>query len=549
MNTPTAGARSGQFTLPLKARLLLLWSLPVAGMLFGVGVAYLGGRPVVNSIEATTTEIAPLADLARTLQLTVLAIQDDFTDVSATRKQEEMAGKFNDAEARRQAMQKGLASFREVARRKQDTTALQRLDEIGEVLDVYCTTGRKMATAFVTTGTAAGNAAMDAFDTNSKRLQAALTQLAEAQIALFTTELQGTARRQVQVNHFLLIGGLVWAVIFATVGVIIARSAMRQVFQATETLIESSATNGSFASQITQSAQALADGASTQAASLEETAASLEEISSMTKRNAQSAGEAKTLSTQTRATADAGAAHMQTMQAAMEAIKSASTDVTKILKTIDEIAFQTNILALNAAVEAARAGEAGAGFAVVAEEVRSLAQRSAQAARDTATKIEDSTAKSQEGVRISAEVATNFETIQQQIQKLDRLVAEIATASSEQHAGLAQLNQAVAQMDKVTQENAATAEESAAAAAELKAHAGEISGIVGYLLRSVGGKRETDAAGEPGPAQPGGKRKMDRPASVRAALPAAPDRARTATRQRAQSTAPAEASSGDFFGG
>ena len=344
-----------------------------------------------------------------------------------------------------------------------------------------------------------------------------MTPLAEAQIAAFNTHLQGTATRQTYVNNFLLIGGLVWAMIFAAIGVFISRSAMRQLFQATETLIESSTTNGAFAAQITCSAQALADGASTQAASLEETAASLEEISSMTKRNAQSAGEAKTLSSQTRGTADAGAAHMQAMQAAMEAIRSASTDVTKILKTIDDIAFQTNILALNAAVEAARAGEAGAGFAVVAEEVRSLAQRSAQAARDTATKIEDSTAKSREGVRISTEVAANFKTIQQQIESLDRLVADIASASSEQNSGLAQLSSAIAQMDQVTQRNAATAEESAASAAELNNHAGDISSVVGNLLQSVGGKRESDAAGVPGVPLPGGKRKMDQTPIAKAA--------------------------------
>jgi methyl-accepting chemotaxis protein len=539
MKNPLSGARSGKFTFPLTARLLLLWSLPVAGMLFGVVVAYLGGRPVVGSIQVTTTQIAPLADLARTMQLTVLSIQDDFTDLSATRKQQEMTEKFNDAEVRRQSMHKDLTRFREIAGRDQDTATLKRLDEIGEALDAFCTAGRQMATAFATQGTAEGNATMQSFDRISERLQGALTPLAEAQIAAFNTHLQGTATRQTHVNNFLLIGGLVWAMIFAAIGVLISRSAMRQLFHATETLIESSTTNGAFAAQITCSAQALADGASSQAASLEETAASLEEISSMTKRNAQSAGEAKTLSSQTRGTADAGAAHMQAMQAAMEAIRSASTDVTKILKTIDDIAFQTNILALNAAVEAARAGEAGAGFAVVAEEVRNLAQRSAQAARDTATKIEDSTAKSREGVRISTEVAANFKTIQQQIESLDQLVADIATASSEQNSGLGQLSSAVAQMDQVTQQNAATAEESAAAAAELNNHAGDISNVVGNLLQSVGGKRETDAAGVPGVPLPGGKRKSDQTPIGKIARRAETTAAPATPRHRATTATPA----------
>jgi methyl-accepting chemotaxis protein len=514
MNPISTKTREGKSIIPLKARLLLLWGLPVTGMLFALFVAYFGSRPVVNSIVETTTEVAPLADLARTMQQTVLLIQDDFTDVSATRKAEEMAEKFRDAEARRQSMHQGLARFREVATRNHDADTLKRLDDIGETLDAYCATGRTMATAFVTQGTAEGNATMDAFDRASERLQAALTPLVEAQIARFNAQLRETAQRQALINNFLLIGGLIWGAIFAVIGVVIARAAMRQLFKAAETLMASSSGNIAFAAQITSSARALADGASSQAAALEETAATLEEISSMTKRNAQSASDAKTLSTQTREMADMGAAHMHAMQAAMDAIKSASTDVTKILKTIDEIAFQTNILALNAAVEAARAGEAGAGFAVVAEEVRNLAQRSAQAARDTTAKIQDSTAKSQEGVRISTEVADNFKAIQRQIQELDRLVAEIASASSEQNSGLQQLNSSVAQMDQVTQQNAATAEASSCAASELNSHAGDISLVVGDLLRNVGGKRKTDPEGVPGVVRPGGKRKADQVASV-----------------------------------
>ena len=157
--------------------------------------------------------------------------------------------------------------------------------------------------------------------------------------------------------------------------------------------------------------QNLAVGASGQAAALEETSASLEELSSMTKRNAENAQKATHLARQARAAGDQGAVDMQAMSLAMSAIKDSGDDVAKIIKSIDEIAFQTNLLALNAAVEAARAGEAGMGFAVVAEEVRNLAQRSAQAAKETAGKIEGAISKTGQGVEISSKVAKTLNDI------------------------------------------------------------------------------------------------------------------------------------------
>ena len=265
------------------------------------------------------------------------------------------------------------------------------------------------------------------------------------------------------------------------------------------------------ATQIAGSGQALATGASQQAASLEETSASLEEMSGMTKRNAESARNAKALAGQAREVVDTGAESMKQMSAAMTGIKTSSGEIAKIIKTIDEIAFQTNILALNAAVEAARAGEAGMGFAVVAEEVRALAQRSAQAARETAEKIEAALAKSDEGARTSAEVAGVLDRIVGQVRQMDTLVGEIATASVEQSQGIDQINHAVSEMDKITQTNAASAEESAAAAEELSAQSGELAGLVAGLGDLVGVPAQASPTAPPAPVP---KLKRPEPARV-----------------------------------
>ncbi|MFM1944777.1 MAG: Dipeptide chemoreceptor protein, partial [Verrucomicrobiota bacterium] len=235
------------------------------------------------------------------------------------------------------------------------------------------------------------------------------------------------------------------------------------------------------AAQVSDASQSLAEGASEQAASLEETGSSLEEIAGMVRRNAENASRVKELGGQARSAGDAGVRDMEQMTEAMEAIKTSSDEVAKIIKTIDEIAFQTNILALNAAVEAARAGEAGMGFAVVADEVRSLAQRAAAAAKETAVSIEDAVAKSSHGAGIAVQVAERLGEIVAKAREVDELAAEVAAASAEQSQGIEQINTAVAQMDKLTQGNAASAVARAAAAADLNAPWGSRRPAVGGL--------------------------------------------------------------------
>jgi len=242
------------------------------------------------------------------------------------------------------------------------------------------------------------------------------------------------------------------------------------------------------AGQVTNTSQVLAEGASEQAASLEETSSSLEEMSSMIRRNTENAQKANEIARQAHEAADKGVGDMQFMTRAIEGIKNSGDDIAKIIKTIEEIAFQTNILALNAAVEAARAGEAGLGFAVVADEVRNLAHRSAQAASEISGKIENAITKTGQGVEISSKVAQALNDIVIKVKQVDELVTEVASASREQTQGITQINTAVGQMDQVTQNNAASAEESAAAAEELNAQAEVMKQSVVELFELVRGK-------------------------------------------------------------
>ncbi len=326
----------------------------------------------------------------------------------------------------------------------------------------------------------------------------------KAAVNAFQTELEASTLREQKRTEVIVfgisVGGIILSAVFAWM---IVRGVTKGITGIAGRLAAESAKAQESASQVAKAGQGMASGAAQQAASLEETSSSLHEIASMTTRNSENAQSAKTLANQTRSTADAGAADMEQMKAAMGAIKGSSAEIAKIIKTIDEIAFQTNILALNAAVEAARAGEAGLGFAVVADEVRNLAQRCAGAAKETADKISASTEKSEQGVRISEKMATNLAAIVEKARQLDERIGEIAQSSHEQSEGIGQLNSAVANMDKITQDNAAAAQQSAESGEELKRQAAQVRLAVDDLLRMAQGA--TDGAAAPVQIEQGAK--------------------------------------------
>jgi methyl-accepting chemotaxis protein len=250
--------------------------------------------------------------------------------------------------------------------------------------------------------------------------------------------------------------------------------------------------------QVSDGSQEISQGATEQSSSIEELTASVTEIAEQTRQNAMSANKANELTTTAMEEASRGSEQMMAMQQAMTEINEASENISKIIKVIDDIAFQTNILALNAAVEAARAGVHGKGFAVVAEEVRNLAARSAGAAKETTEMIEGSIRKAEAGTKIANETAAALSSIVSGVENAAQLVGEIANASNEQASAITQVNHGIEQMSQVVQTNSATSEETAAAAEELSSQAELLKNMVGqFNLKGDGMSSKTMMSAKP----------------------------------------------------
>ncbi|NLX12608.1 MAG: hypothetical protein GXY44_03005 [Phycisphaerales bacterium] len=290
---------------------------------------------------------------------------------------------------------------------------------------------------------------------------------------------QGTQRNVSILSAVALIFG-------ALLAFFISRSIVRSISQGVRSLAEGSAMVAEASGQVNSGAASLAQGASEQASSLEETSSALEQMAAMATTNASNAKDANQLVEEAADAAQRSDKGRERLNGAMQGINESSAQISRIIKVIEEIAFQTNLLALNAAVEAARAGEHGKGFAVVADEVRNLAQRAAEAARETTALIETSVNRAKEGGEVAAGFGEAIGVIVENITKVSQLITNISTASQEQAQGVEQINTAISQMDKVTQAMAASSEESASAVEELSAQADAVANTASELAVLVG---------------------------------------------------------------
>jgi methyl-accepting chemotaxis protein len=454
-----------------------------------VALAVLAAR-VDGEIAHARERSLQLALLAKDLQRTTVEVQQYLSDISATRGQNGLDSGFKEAEEQAAEFRKDLAAARAIVQQEKDGAAEEQLRRLGDAFENYYAAGVVMAQRYVEGGPTAGNALMPDFDAKAERLSEAL----EPFVARSLSQLDGTFAQLLGSLHLLrnwvLAGGLVVIVVALGFYFAMSRTVIRPLTALAHEVHANSAETMAASGELQASSQAVAQGAAEQSDSLATSNAALQDVARMTEADIARTTKTSALIRQTNESASSSREDLDCMVKAMEEIRRASAEIEGIIRSMDEIAFQTNILALNAAVEAARAGEAGAGFSVVAGEVRQLAQRAANAARESTAKVAAANAKTVEGEAITRRVGTRMGEIIGQVHSVSEIMEELVQSSAQRGAAMQQLRTSVDTVEQVTQQNAAAAEQTASAAVELQAQAEALARYVGLLEVVVSGRRD-----------------------------------------------------------
>jgi methyl-accepting chemotaxis protein len=463
-----------------------IWGILTLALVVGVfagGFLFVRLNSIVAAYERLFDQNVRNQDLSRVMQVTFKKQVQEWKDILLRGKDPEALKKYSggfhqDAQAVREIGQRLKSGI-------DDAHASQLLDQF--MLAHQTMLGKYDAS--LTVFAQSQGVEQAAADTMVKGQDRAPTDLIDQIVASLAAE---TGTKRAAITNSLWIFGLVLCIGFALVigaSVLVVRSITAVLSRAVEELNESAAQVASASGQLSSTSSSLAQGASEQAASLEQTSAATEEMASMTRKNAENSKTSTQLIALVENRVSEANQSLGDMLKAMDGITSSSGKIAKIIKVIDEIAFQTNVLALNAAVEAARAGAAGQGFAVVADEVRNLAQRSAQAAKETEELIQESVTMSKGGSDTVTGVVTAIRSITESTTKVRSLVEEVNQGGQEQSNGIQEIAKAVSEMQRVTQQSAAGSEQAAAAGEQLNAQAETMKAIVVRLGVLVGGNR------------------------------------------------------------
>jgi methyl-accepting chemotaxis protein len=450
-------------------------------------VAVMGFNTVGNGVRSLSTDTIPGVTYAYAMNVDISGIRGDQLRHILTDKPEELQTWEKSIQDRREQFTHDMKSYEETLGTG-DGAERQEFMKLQTMIDaVDSSWGKAVPLSRAGKDAEAMKVYIDEVRPATQGLQNQLSSLVKMNREASDTTVAATVQAVQNCWRITLIVGIVSLIVGIVVSWLMVVALNKQLTHTIMELSEGAEQIAAAAHQVSSSSQSLAQGSSEQAAMIEETSSASAEINSMSRRTAESSQATAEIVMSSQKGFEKTNRSLVEMVGAMDGINASSQKISKIIKLIDEIAFQTNILALNAAVEAARAGEAGMGFAVVADEVRSLAQRSAQAAKDTAQLIEESIQNS-DGGRIKVnQVAEGISSITAESAKIKGLIDEINVGSVEQSRGVEQISRAISQMEQVTQSSAANAEESAAAAEELNAQADAMKGIVDRLKDMVYG--------------------------------------------------------------